>query len=74
MKKEKELAKLQYDFNSASKLIRIIGKASEENSQFLDVEILRNCHLDMAYALQFVADALKTRANDFLLLIDNIDE
>lgn len=70
MKKEDELVKLQYEFNSASKLIRIMSNASEEYAQFLDTDILKNCHLDMAYALRFVADVLKMKSDDLLSIID----
>ena len=71
---KRELKKLYNDFCNASQLLCIMGRGAEEQSAFMNVDLLKGFHHEMAYALEFVSDALKSKADTFCSLIEDMGE
>lgn len=71
---KRELRNLYNDLCNASQLLCIMGRGAEEQSAFMDVDLLKGFHHEMAYALDFVSDALKNKADTFCSLIEDLGE
>lgn len=49
-----------------------MGRGAKEQSAIMDVDLLKGFHHEMAYALDFVSDALKSKADTFCSFIEDI--
>lgn len=70
----KDLENLCNDFNNAGHLLTVISRSAVEQSAYLDVTLLKSYHQETAYALDFVADALKTKCEVLWTLLEDIPE
>lgn len=71
---KKEFEKLCNDFNNAAHLLSIMSRSAIEQSAYLDVDMLKSYHQEMACALDFVADALKVKCNALWTFAEEIQE
>lgn len=51
-----------------------MGRGAEEQSAFMNVDLLKGFHHEMAYALEFVSDALKSKADTFWSFIEEMEK
>lgn len=71
---KKELENICNDLSNAHQLISIMSRGAVEQSQWKDAETLKGFHHEMAYALDFVADAIKAKTDALYSLIEDIKE
>lgn len=69
-----EFEKLCNDFEKIAHLLAVMSRSSAENSAWLDIDILKKYHMEMSYALDFIADIVKEKCDKFSILIEDITE
>ena len=69
---KKELESLCNDLSNAHQLLSIMSSGAVEHSVWTDVDKLKGYHCEMAYALDFVADAIKAKTDALYSLIEDI--
>lgn len=75
MKKiKKELENLCGDLSKVKHLLCVMGRAADEQASWMDVDILKACHEEMSFALDFIADAIGIKMNALFSLIEEMPE
>ena len=71
---KKELENICNDLSNAHQLLSIMSSGAVEHSVWNDVDTLKGFHCEMAYALDFVADAIKAKTDALYSLIEEMEE
>lgn len=76
MRKEEkeELVDMANCFSRAFHLLYVLGRGADEQANAEEIQLLKAYHSEMAFALEYLADTLNQRIQDFWDIIEKISE
>lgn len=73
-KKKEVLEDLASYFNSVFDLLDVVGRGASKQSEVMDIQLSKAYHSEMASALEYIADSLNQKIQDFWEIIEEMPE